>query len=221
MVRALAIADGLIKDLGRPRLGGLADRDWRPLALLILAAGPLYGAFMGSFALDSAERLLMVLYAAAKVPVLILATTLVCLPAFFALNTVLGLRGDFGPAIRAVLAGQAALTVALASLGPLTALAYVSGVNHRWALLFNAGMFSIATLIGHAIMRRRYRPLIASSGRHRLMLWVWVVLYAFVGVQMGWMLRPFVGTPGMAVSFFRAEPFTNAYVEIIRLVTGH
>src|SRR5262249_6219663 len=149
--------------------------------------------------------------AAVKVPLLIFVTTVVCLPGFFVLNTVLGLREDFGRAMRAILAGQAGLTVALASLGPITRFAYVSGVDHRQALLFNALMFTVATVIGQVVMLRRYRELTAQPGRgrrHLLMLWAWVVLYAFVGMQMGWMLRPFVGAPGLPVAFFRDEPFS-------------
>ena len=53
------------------------------------------------------------------------------------------------------------------------------------------------------------------------MLWGWLIAYTFVGIQMGWMLRPFVGTPGIPVTFFRQEPFTNAYVVIAKLVFGH
>ncbi len=32
---------------------------------------------------------------------------------------------------------------------------------------------------------------------------VWVVIYALVGAQMGWILRPFVGQPGLAFEWFR------------------
>jgi hypothetical protein len=165
----------------------------------------------------------MIVYAAVKVPLLIFVTTAVCLPGFFVLNTVLGLRDDFGRAIRAIFAGQAGLTVALASLGPITRFAYSSGVNHRQALLFNAAMFTVATAIGQVVLVRRYRELTsdpASGGRHRAMLWMWVVLYAFVGMQLGWMLRPFVGGPDRPVSFLRDEPFSNAYVVIAKLVFG-
>ncbi len=220
MLAALHRADGLIKELGRPR-GEV--RAWWALALVVLLAGPVYGAFMGSFALRSAERLPMVLYAAAKVPLLIFVTTAVCLPGYFVLSTVLGLRADFGRALRSVLAGQAGLTVALASLGPLTRFAYVSGLDHRRALLFNAAMFAVATVVGQVVMLRWYRPLLRQperGGRHRAMLWAWLVMYAFVGVQMGWMLRPFVGSPGMPVAFFRDEPFSNAYLVVFRLVFG-
>ena len=52
------------------------------------------------------------------------------------------------------------------------------------------------------------------------MLMIWVGLYAFVGMQMGWMLRPFIGDPGLPVAFFRQEPFSNAYVVIARLIFG-
>src|SRR5436190_23133931 len=68
---------------------------WRALVISILIAGPLYGAIMGSYAYGSgADRWLMVLYAAAKMPMLILVTSLLCLPGFFVLTTVLGLRED-------------------------------------------------------------------------------------------------------------------------------
>jgi hypothetical protein len=56
--------------------------------------------------------------------------------------------------------------------------------------------------------------------RHRLMATAWLVLYAFVGIQMGWMLRPFVGSPDRRPAFFRPEPFSNAYVVVARLIFG-
>lgn len=37
---------------------------------------------------------------------------------------------------------------------------------------------------------------------------------------MGWILRPFVGSPDIPVSFFRAEAFSNAYVVVARLILG-
>ncbi len=215
----LAATDRLIKGLGGAD-GGPA-RAGTPVWLLglIVLAGAIYGAFMGSFGL-STDRAPMVLYAAAKMPILILGTTLVCMPGFLALNTVLGLRDDFPLALRAVLAGQAAVTVALASLGPITALMYISGLSHRGALLFNAAMFTLATAAAQAVMRRRYRELVRRDERHHLMLWTWALLYIFVGIQMGWMLRPFVGSPDIPVAFLREEPFTNAYIVVIRLFFG-
>jgi hypothetical protein len=207
------------RTLGRPELESSAPSLRRTLPLIV-AAGAIYGGVMGSFELDSPERALLMVFGAAKVPLLIFVTTLICLPAYFMLNTVLGLRAEFAAATRAVIAAQAALTLALASLAPFTRFAYFSGLDHRQAILFNAAMFTLATAAGQVVLLRRYRPLIARNPRHRITLWSWVVMYAFVGIQSGWMLRPFVGTPGRPVTFLRDEPFSNAYVVIARLVVG-
>jgi hypothetical protein len=190
------------------------------LPLMVLVFGSLYGAFMGTFHLDSPHRLLQVVYSGLKVPVLLFATSAVCLPGFFVLNTVLGLRDDLRAALRAILTGQAALSVALASLAPLTRFWYFSSDSYRAALLFNAGAFAVAAVAGQMVMLRYYRPLIRRNRNHRITVIVWLVLYAFVGMQMGWMLRPFIGAPNMPTMFFRQEPFTNAYVVILGLILG-
>lgn len=213
-------ADALVNRLGRPSLDARAPLSVRSLVALAFCAAPLYGVAMGSYSLTSPGRPLMMLYAGVKAPLLLGTTTLICLPAFFVLNTVLGLRSDFGRAVRAILAGQAALGVALASLAPITRLLYTSGVSYREALLVNAMMFTVATGVGQVITLRRYRSLIERSGRHRAMLWMWVALYAFVGIEAGWMLRPFIGAPDAAVTFFRQEPFSNAYIAISHMILG-
>ena len=47
------------------------------------------------------------------------------------------------------------------------------------------------------------------------MLWGWLGVYAFVGIQMGWVLRPFIGQPGVPVTFFREGVWGNAYVVVL------
>lgn len=206
--------DRLAADVADP---GRAARP-RTLAFAVLAAGALAGALIGSYALDAPVRLLGVVYSAAKVPLLILASAAITLPGFFVINTVLRLRDDWPGVLRAILRGQAALCLALAGLSPITVLAYASGLPYRWALLWNAGVFTLATLTAQAVMRRAYAPLIAGNPRHRPMLALWTVLYAFVGIQMGWTLRPFLGAPGATPTFLRDEPLSNAYTVILRLL---
>jgi hypothetical protein len=204
-------------------LARLARAEWerlsvRSLVVVIFTAGPFYGAFMGSYALHTSERLLLCLYATVKMPLLVFVTAGLCLPAFFVLNTLVGLRGDFARSVRSILAAKAAFTLALASLVPVTRVMYLTGVTHRFAILSNALMFTVATCVAQRILWRWYRPLCAKDKRHGMMLWAWVGLYAFAGVRMGWMLRPFVGRPTAPVQFFRTEGFSNAYVEVVRLV---
>lgn len=217
---ALTRTDEFLRGTGAFRPAAALERPWWWLPVIILCLAPLYGAVMGSFHFVSAERVLQIAYSAIKVPLLLLATSMLCLPGFFVVNTILGLRDDFRESLQAILAGQAGLAVALASLAPLTRFWYFSTLSYRGALLFNAGMFALATIAGQIVMFRYYRELIRRDPRHRAMLYAWMVLYAFVGIQMGWMLRPFVGSPNLAVSFFRAEPFSNAYVVVARLIFG-
>lgn len=213
-------ADALLRGESPFRVGETVPRARIALPATIAVFGVLYGVAMGSFALDSPQRLWMVVYSGMKVPLLLMATALLCMPAFFALNTVAGLRDDFRDAVKAILLGQAGAAVALASLAPLTLVSYWSCITYENAILFNALMFALAAVAGQVLMLRHYRMLIRRSPRHRWLLATWLTLYAFVGIQMGWMLRPFVGSPELAVAFFRPEPFSNAYVQVARLLFG-
>jgi hypothetical protein len=195
------------------------DRRWLPRLLLnLFFFGLLYGATMGSFGGVADGRWLQMLYSALKVPMLLLVTFALSLPSFFVINSVLGLRDDFGRVLRALLATQAGLTIVLASLAPLTAFWYANFSDYSAALTFNAAMFGIASFSGQYMLRRAYEPLIATNPRHRTMLRLWLVIYAFVGIQMAWVLRPFVGQPHHPVSFFREGAWGNAYVEVIHIV---
>ena len=187
------------------------------LVATICVFGLLYGGVMGAFGGVLGDRAWQVLYSAVKVPLLLLATFAISLPSFFVLNTLFGLRRDLGEAIRALVATQAGVAIVLASLAPLTALWYVSSDDYQAAILFNALMFGIASLAAQLLLRGYYRPLVARNPKHRLLLWAWIVVYTFVGIQMGWMLRPFVGGPYTPVSFFREDTWGNAYVIVGRL----
>ena len=184
---------------------------WQGLGVVV-GGGMAYGAVMGMFGGWTGDRPLQVLFSALKVPLLILVTTALALPSFFVVNTLLGLRDDFREAARAVSETQAAVAVVLASLAPYTALWYASTRDYHEATLFNALMFGVASVAAQWVLRRRYAPLIARNPRHRVMLRAWLVAYAFVGIQMGWILRPFIGQPGRPVTFFRSDTWGNAYV---------
>jgi len=213
----------------------LRQRPWTtksahtPSTLMHLGAnivffGMAYGAVMGCFGGILGGRVQQVVYSALKVPLLLLATFLVGFCSFFVLNTLFGLRRDFAQAVRALLATQAGLAVILASLAPFTALWYASSADYSAAVRFNLLMFTVASLGAQGLLRGYYRPLIRRNRKHRWMLWTWIVIYAFVGIQMAWGLRPFVGAPGVRVQFFRAGAWENAYVEafavVARLLAG-
>lgn len=190
---------------------------WHWIAILFAAGGG-YGAVMGTFAGVARPHILQIFYSSIKTPILLLATFGLSLPSFFVVNTLLGLRADFRRSLRALISAQAALTVILASLAPFTALWYLSDGDYEAAILFNAAMFAIASGAAQLVLRRSYRQLIARNPLHRWMLWSWLGIYIFVGIQMGWVLRPFIGKPLLPSSFLRADAWSNAYLEVARII---
>jgi hypothetical protein len=204
------ITTGLLRRADDVLRGRPSARSWP----LLVVCGLLYGGVMGSFA----GRAGQVVFSAVKVPMLLLATLGLSLPSFFVLNTLLGVRADFTEARRGIVASQAGLTVVLVALAPLTAFWYASSADYDAAILFNGLMFAVASVAAQVLLGRAYRPLIARNPRHRWLLRTWLVLYALVGIQMGWILRPFVGSPIMPLQFFRTGEWENAYVVVARLI---
>ena len=188
------------------------------LLALIMVYGPLYGAAMGSYGGFLGSGALQIVYSGLKVPFLLLATFALSLPSFYVINSLLGLRRDFAEAIRALVATQAGLAVILFSLAPFTLFWYVSFSGYSAAVLFNAAMFAIASVSAQWILRDYYRPLVRRNPRHRWMLRAWLVVYVFVGIEMGWILRPFIGDPSSPVQFFRADSWGNAYMIVGRML---
>ncbi|WP_237170637.1 hypothetical protein [Paludisphaera borealis] len=199
--------------------GGFArdELSWRSRLAVVVVFGTFYGAVMGAYGGLDADRPWQMLYSGLKVPLLLTSAFLLSLPTFFVLNTLLGLRADFPRVARALVSTQAGLTVVLASLAPITAFAYISGISYQPAILFNALMFGTASVSAQSLLRREYRELIIRDPAHRVMLRAWLVVYVFVGVQMGWVLRPFIGDPGRPVQFFREDSWSNAYIAVLNI----
>jgi len=218
MRSVLQAVDEFLHGRGRFAVGAPVAAQVKWLLMFVLIFGALYGAVMASYSGLAAGRLHHLLYVAIKVPMLLLATFALCLPSFFVVNTVAGLRADLGDALKALVATQACLTIALASLGPVTAFFYICSMDYSMAVLFNGAMFALACFAAQMVMRRYYEPLMHRSRRHRAMLYFWFFFYAFVGIEMGWVLRPFIGDPGRPVAFFRADAWGNAYVVVARLI---
>jgi hypothetical protein len=51
------------------------------------------------------------------------------------------------------------------------------------------------------------------------LLYVWILLFGFVGTQLAWTLRPFFGSPGMTFSLYR-DIDGNFYAEILRTLSN-
>lgn len=212
---ALAVQDFLFR-------AGRRGEVWRRLPraaapAVILACGGVYGAIMAAHGGLVGERAWMVLYGAIKVPLLFTATLLLAIPSFYVLNVLSGVGDAFGRVWRALVDHQLAVALQLAACAPVTLLVNLSTDDYRFAQAWSTFLFAGASWTAQRVLGRSYAALEQLDPVHRRLKWAWLGLYAFVGVQMGWDLRPFVGNPAMPVGFFR-EDIGNAYVEIPRVL---
>jgi hypothetical protein len=190
--------------------------DTVPPVHVLLAIGACGSALLGLALGASSGNAWMAVYAAIKVPLLLIATSILCVPSFYVLNAVLGLRDDFAAAMRGLLAAQATLGLALGALAPLLVFCSLSIFNPYLLTLLDAVLFAAATWGAQQVLARHYQPLVQRNPRHRIALTTWLVLYAFAGMQAAWVLRPFRGTEGFAVQFLRTEALEqNAYLVLI------
>ena len=188
------------------------------LLVLICLFAFISGAVTGSFGAFGGGNTGQIVYSAIKVPMLLLITFCLCLPSFLVVNSLLGLRSDLRIVLQALLVTQSGIAIVLAALSPCIAVWYASDGDYQRAILANVGTFAIASVVGQVVLRRCYRPMIAKNTRHQTMMRLWFFIYAAVGIQMGWVLRPFIGSPSAALHFFRQEPWSNAYIVVWRVL---
>ena len=188
--------------------------------LLILSA--FYGLTAGAYA-----GVLQALSASVKLPVLVLATLLICFPAFYVVQILVGSRLRFTQVLALVLSALTLTAIILAAFVPVTVFFLITGANYHFLQLLHvllvllAGLFGMYALHeGLAVVceRRAVYPKKALT-----IMRAWAVLFAFVGIQMAWNLRPFLGDRGEPFRVFRTYE-GNFYAAVVysanQLLTG-
>ena len=91
--------------------------------------------------------------------------------------------------------------------------------NYQFLILLNVIIFSATGFIGVSSLYKAAKVVLEqddeNSKTRRKILRAWLFLYAFVGSQLGWTLRPFFGTPTAPFTLFR-EREGNFYLSIIQ-----
>ena len=194
---------------------------WRRTLLLVVLAGVVHGAAMGSLGF----RPRAMAYGAVKLPILLLGATILCLPNLWVVCALLGLRAEFGPTVRGILCAQGSLAITAASLAPVVVFTSLAGATYPFALFANAAVLALAAAAAQRALRRHASSLVARAPRVRIALVAWFVLHAFTSTKLGWILRPFVGDPALSPEFLRAgrwadDPFTNLFWTAAGLVAS-
>lgn len=162
----------------------------------------LYGITMGSY-----HSFYQALAAGVKVLVLFDLTILICFPAFFIIQYVLGSRLKPGQMFSIILSGFVLSTSIMVSFAPIIVFFLLTGGNYYFLELLHIAIFILSGLFG---MKMVVDALKFSCEKQNIYPRVgvtvfkfWVVILAFVGIQLAWNLRPFLGDRGEPFKLFR------------------
>lgn len=162
----------------------------------------LYGAVMGS-----THSLWQTLSSAVKLPILFLATLVVCSPTLYFFNLIFGSNQSLTQNVSLIMTAVTVTSVLLLAFSPVVLFFLLVTSHYQFFKLLNVGVFTVAGLIGVTFLGQGMRT-VSPAGRERLLarqmvIVLWILLYAFVGSQMAWTLRPFIGAPTMEFELFR------------------
>jgi magnesium-transporting ATPase (P-type) len=112
----------------------------------------------------------------------------------------------------------AVTSVLLLSFAPVVTFFLLTTSQYQFFKLLNVGVFTISGIVGVTFLGYGMRIVSYGGGEgaraRRTVVWLWIVLYAFVGSQMAWTLRPFIGAPGLPFELFR-QLGGNFYANIL------
>jgi hypothetical protein len=168
------------------------------MVALTVAFGGVYGLTLGAG--GGAKQVVM---SAVKVPALLFLTLAVTAPALYALNTILGSRIRFGQTVALACATMATMSVLLLALSPLSLFLASTGLSYPAMQLVQVALFFVAGYFGAFFLYDGMQTIAArlSQDQNLPLLQLWLCLYAYVGAQMAWVLRPFIGDPARPFAF--------------------
>jgi len=181
--------------------------------LLLCLFSFLYGIVMGSY-----HGFLQALASGVKVSVMFSLVLLICFPAFFIIQFVLGSKLKLYQMISIILSGFVLTTAIMVSFAPIVIIFLLTGSNYYFLQLLHilifllSGFFGMKTIIDalkYSCEKKNVYPQIGV-----VVFRFWVVILAFVGIQLAWNLRPFLGDRGQPFELFR-EYEGNFYAALI------
>jgi hypothetical protein len=173
----------------------------------------IYGIFMGCY-----NGFLQAISSGIKVPVLFTLIILICFPAFFVIQSILGSKLTILQMISIILSGFVMTTTLLVSFAPIVLFFLITGGSYAFIQLLHVAIFILAGLFGmHSIIealkfsceKKNIYPKVGVQ-----VFKFWIVILAFVGAQLAWSLRPFIGAKQLPFQIFR-EQEGNIYQSII------
>jgi hypothetical protein len=190
------------------------------LGVILVGAG-LYGASVGCWRAPQ-----QALFVAVKLPLIILLTTLGNALLNAMLAPLLGLNISLRQSVLAILMSFAIASAILGAFSPLAAFlvwnvpplspdARLSNGTHSLILLTHVGVIAFAGLAANLRLVQLLGRLSGNVTIARRVLVAWLAGNLFLGSQVAWILRPFIGSPGLPVQFLRPDPLRGSFYETV------
>ena len=182
--------------------------------LLLNICSFLYGIVMGSY-----NGFRQAVSSGIKVPLLISLALLICFPAFFIIQHVMGSRLGFWQMFKIILSGFVMVSLVMVSFAPIVIFFLITGDNYSFLKILHVAIFGLSGVFG---MKTIVAALQFSCEKKNvypkigvMVFRVWIVILAFVGMQLAWNLRPFIGSRELQFELFRKRE-GNFYLSVIR-----
>lgn len=160
--------------------------------------------------------------AAIKLPILYLLTVLICLPTLYIFNIFFGSSRSLAQHFLVVLTAASVISALLIAFAPVTLFFLITTNNYQFFKLLNVAIFIFTGIIGVHFLYQGMQLISDPDSDGQLtrtrLLQFWLVLYGFVGSQLGWTLRPIFGSPNTPFELFR-QLQGNIYLDIIKAIS--
>lgn len=184
--------------------------------LLILLFSFIYGIVMGSY-----NGLQQSMVTGIKIPCLIFLSLLICFPALFVIQYMIGSTMTIYQMANIILSGFFVFSTIALSFAPIVIFFMITSDNYAFLKLLHvaiftfSGIFAVKTIINGLSFSCEKKNIYPKLGMK--IFKIWVVILAFVSSQLAWNLRPFVGSRDLPRELFRARE-SNFYVAVIQSV---
>lgn len=162
----------------------------------------IYGAVMGA-----SHSLWQTLSSATKLPILFVATLFVCVPSLYFFSLLFGSNQSLSQNFSVIMTAITVTAVLLLSCAPITLFFLLTAPQYQFYKLLNVAIFSVAGLMGIVFLYQGMKVVSnvekEGAATRKWVLIFWMFVYAFVGSQMAWTIRPFIGDPQAPFELFR------------------
>ena len=184
--------------------------------LVILAFSVLYGIIMGSY-----NGFQQSLITGIKIPVLIFLSIIICFPALFVVQFMIGSKMSVIQMVNMIFSGFVVFTTISLSFSTIVIFFMITGNNYGFIKLLHvvifsfSGIFAMKTIIGGLKYSCEKMNVYPKMGLN--IFKIWIVIFAFVSAQLAWNLRPFVGSRDLPFELFRVKE-GNFYLAVMQSV---